>query len=72
MISTYKVLVGKSQQKRPFERCRDTWRESVMAFKETEIGWRLGSFGLGQEPLAGFCEDCNRPISAHFLEYLIF
>jgi hypothetical protein len=49
----YKVLVGKSEGKRPLERPRHRWEDGLkMDLKEKS--WDLT--GLGKEPVVGSCE----------------
>jgi hypothetical protein len=53
----YRVLVGKAEGKRPFERPKRRW-EDVIRMDLREIGWGCGvdSTGSGQGPVAGCCE----------------
>ena len=72
---SYRVLVGKPEEKRPRERPRSR-RESNMRIDLQEVGWEPGMdlCGSGQVHVAGFCKCGNEPSasvkSGEFLDQL--
>jgi hypothetical protein len=58
----YKVLVRKTDGKRPLGRPRRRWEDEIK-MDVTEIGWGggLDSTGSGQGPVAGCCECGDEP-----------
>jgi hypothetical protein len=61
--NVYRVLMGKSEGKRPFERRRRGWEDGIK-MDLREIGWGgcgVDSPGSGYGPLVGCCECGDEP-----------
>ena len=59
----YRVLVGKSEGKRPLGRLRRRWVDNIKMDLQ-EVGWRrhrMDLSGLGKGQVAGTCESGNEP-----------
>jgi hypothetical protein len=58
----YRVLVGKSEGKKPLGRPRRRWEDGIkMDLKEISWGYRVEPFGSGLAPVAGSCEYGDEP-----------
>jgi hypothetical protein len=68
----YRVLMGKSEGKRPLGKSRRRWEDSIKMDNE-EVGWGNGLVrsGSGQGQVASTCEGGNEPSgSIKFGEFL--
>jgi hypothetical protein len=61
MRNTYKILIRKSEGKRPLERPGRKLEDNIRVDIK-QIGWvDVNSDDIGYGPVAGFCEHCNEP-----------
>jgi hypothetical protein len=73
----YKVLVGKTEGKRPFGRPRRRWEDGVrMDLREIGLGGGVGcgldSIGSGQGSVAGCCECGDEPTGSYATELVTY
>jgi hypothetical protein len=61
--NAYRILVGKSEGKRPLGKPRRRWMGNIkMDLGEIRIGWYgLDRSGLGYGPVEGSCEHGDEP-----------
>jgi hypothetical protein len=58
--SSFRVLIGKSEGKRPLGIPRRRWEHVKFDLRELTLGWYgLDSSDLEECPVAGSCEHCN-------------
>jgi hypothetical protein len=57
--------VGNLEGKRPLGRPRYRWEDGIrMDLRETGWGCRVDLSDLGQGPVAGCCEHCDKPLGS--------
>jgi hypothetical protein len=61
MRNAHKILVGKSEGKRPVRRPTHRWENITMDMKETRCAVRTGCVRLMTGFVLGSYEDCNEP-----------
>jgi hypothetical protein len=64
MINAYKILVRKSDGKKPLRRSRHRWECNIRTVL-TKVGrCGLDSSGSGQGPVVGSCGQSNKPLGS--------